>query len=365
MTGPSDWTPPDPALPQGWSQRQPPPFTSQPPFTPPGWRPPGKGPGVVPLRPLGLGEILDGAVTYIRQNPRATLGLSAIVIAISSALQLLPQFLMIDELADLLLADTTAGLEELMGALSGTLVATAIGGVIGALAGSVLTGMLAAVVGRAVLGRSASIGEAWRDVRPRLMRLLGLTLLVFLIFLGVTGVAALPIAGLIVAGTAPWLVVPVVLLLALAWAVVGVWLYVRLALAAPALILERAGVIGALRRSWTLIRGSFWRVLGILLLTVLIGTTVGLLLQTPFAIAGQVPIIVNPDPAGPGLKISLVIGALGGILAGTVVSPFSAGVTTLLYVDQRMRREGLDMTLHAAAGGTGEDQEQAASPWEP
>ena len=36
-------------------------------------------PGVVPLRPLGLGEILDGAVQTIRLNPKVMLGLSAIV----------------------------------------------------------------------------------------------------------------------------------------------------------------------------------------------------------------------------------------------------------------------------------------------
>ena len=32
---------------------------------------------LVPLRPLGIGEILDGAVTYIRRYPRPTLGIAA------------------------------------------------------------------------------------------------------------------------------------------------------------------------------------------------------------------------------------------------------------------------------------------------
>ena len=33
----------------------------------------------MPLRPLTLGEILDGAVQTIRQNPKVMLGLSAVV----------------------------------------------------------------------------------------------------------------------------------------------------------------------------------------------------------------------------------------------------------------------------------------------
>ena len=41
-------------------------------------------PGVIPLRPLGVGEILDGAISYIRANPGVTLGLSAVVITLTS-----------------------------------------------------------------------------------------------------------------------------------------------------------------------------------------------------------------------------------------------------------------------------------------
>jgi hypothetical protein len=51
--------------------------------------PPGQGgwnaapsPGGVPLRPLGLGDILNGAVTLARRNPAATFGLAAIVMTV-------------------------------------------------------------------------------------------------------------------------------------------------------------------------------------------------------------------------------------------------------------------------------------------
>ena len=46
----------------------------------------------------------------------------------------------------------------------------------------------------------------------------------------------------------------------------------------------------------------------------------------------------------------LVIGA---IAAGTVTRPITAGVTVLLYVDMRMRKEGLDLALRTASGTAG------------
>jgi hypothetical protein len=45
-----------------------------------------------------------------------------------------------------------------------------------------------------------------------------------------------------------------------------------------------------------------------------------------------------------------MVSTIGSILAGTLTYPFVAAVTVLLYVDLRMRREGLDLTLARAAG---------------
>ena len=36
-------------------------------------------PGIVPLRPLGLGDLYDGAFTAIRRNPKPMVGLAALV----------------------------------------------------------------------------------------------------------------------------------------------------------------------------------------------------------------------------------------------------------------------------------------------
>ena len=45
---------------------------------------------------------------------------------------------------------------------------------------------------------------------------------------------------------------------------------------------------------------------------------------------------------------------VGAGLASVLVAPFSSGVMALLYVDRRMRAEGLDVALQTATGtGTG------------
>jgi hypothetical protein len=105
-------------------------------------------------------------------------------------------------------------------------------------------------------------------------------------------------------------------------------------------VLENERPSQALARSWRLVRRSFWRVFGITLLAGIIVAIAGGILQLPFTFFGAVL------GSGTGGTVILVIGA---IAAGTVTRPITAGVTVLLYVDMRMRKEGLDLALRSAA----------------
>ncbi len=76
------------------------------------------------------------------------------------------------------------------------------------------------------------------------------------------------------------------------------------------------------------------------------------LLQLPFALfAGDGgPLSALSGEAAQSLTTrAVVLSALGTGVASTLVAPFTAGVTALLYVDRRMRAEGLDVALQAAA----------------
>ena len=142
----------------------------------------------------------------------------------------------------------------------------------------------------------------------------------------------------------------------LGWAVVGLWFWVRWGLAAPALLLEHLAVGAALRRSVALVKGSFWRVLGILLLTVVVVYFVMLAVGTPFSLLGN--LVIGLDSQGSGDLPSAgvffaqqAVASLGSVLGSVLALPFLASVTALIYIDLRMRREGLDVELHRAAAG--------------
>lgn len=323
--------------------------------TPPGWGQPRAAepkPGVVPLRPLGLGELLDGAVTLVRHYPRPVLGLSAVLAIIATALNVGLALTVLKPLIafDLSTVESggTASTQQVDGAVGGAILGSLGGALVSGLAMLVLTGIITVIAGRGVLGRPMTLGDAWAELRPRLWPLIGLSLLTTLLVYGSLAVAV-TVAAASLAAVGPWaalIAVPV----AMAGVCLAVYLYCRLALAPCALVLEKASVRTSLRRSGVLVRGSWWRVFGILLMAWVVAAVVGQVVQAPFVVFGMAPTLFG---GGGGLSSDpsrfLILSYIGAGIAQTVIAPFTAGVRALVYVDRRMRAEGLDVTLTAAA----------------
>lgn len=146
-----------------------------------------------------------------------------------------------------------------------------------------------------------------------------------------------PGAVLIGVGAAAESAAPVIVgvVVVLAGFVAMAGLRVLFALAYPIVMVERRGPVAALRRSWGLVRPSFWRVFGIVWLTAIIASVVGSVLSSPFSVVGALF----------GSYLQFVATAVGAILAGIVTTPLSANARTLLYYDGRIRREGLDLSV--------------------
>ena len=301
-------------------------------------------PGIVPLRPLTLGEIFDGSFGAVRSNPRVMIGVSAIVIAAATVLGLglgylvsgivTPYLVSVDE--SLAAGDPLFGdmVTAYFGVLSGAFVLM--------FAGPILNGILIASVSRSVIGHRASPSEVWAQVRSAVWPLIGFSFLSGLVALLVAGVWI----GLIVlaATVDPGLAVVVGLLGGLALVVGYVWFAVRILFIPPALVLEGQGFRSAVVRGWTLSRGSFWRILGIYLLASIAVGVVASLISQPLAFVGGIVLGATQSSAA-----FLGITALAQVLSGIVTTVFVASVTALLYIDVRMRREGLDVELAAAA----------------
>lgn len=119
-------------------------------------------------------------------------------------------------------------------------------------------------------------------------------------------------------------------------------------------MLEKSTVIKAFARSSKLVRGSWWRIFGITLLTGLIAFMVALMVVAPFQMIGIFAVGGGMDALEDGSAQTawgpLIFSGIGLIIAQTIIMPIQSGVTVLLYVDQRIRREGLDLELARAAG---------------
>ncbi|GGR68234.1 hypothetical protein GCM10010269_03860 [Streptomyces humidus] len=327
---------------------------------PPGWGgswggpPPAAKPGVIPLRPLGVGEILDGAVATMRTYWRTVLGISLTVAVITEVAVVLLQRLVLNGSTDTTaLGDPSATADEQLNAMGDAMRASGPLLLITLLGTITATALLTAVTSRAVLGRPVTLKEAGRDAGPQVPRLFGLIFVLVLIAAAAAAACLLPgiLVGAVGDGDAG---TPLLAFGILASFVLVLWLLVRFSLASPALMLEKQGIKKALGRSVKLTRGSWWRVFGIQLLALLISNIVSMIVVVPFALVGAA--LSDGGVSGmvqPGAEYGwtyLIVSGIGSVLGSMITFPIAAGVIVLLYIDQRIRREALDLDLARAAG---------------
>ncbi|WP_328771146.1 hypothetical protein [Streptomyces sp. NBC_00286] len=330
----------------------------------PGWGsgwggpPPAAKPGVIPLRPLGVGEILDGAVSTMRTHWRTVLGISLTVAVFTEILVVLLQgFVLEDAASSDTLNDPSASVGELTRALGDTLLGSSVIVLVSLLGTIVATALLTTVTSRAVLGKSVTTAEAWRDARPQLPKLFGLTFLLPLIGVAVVAIGTLPGALIAYAGGGDG-AVALAVLGGMAAGIVAIWLMVRFSLASPALMLEKQSIWKSVGRSAKLVRGSWWRVFGIQLLATIIANVVASIIVIPFtflaaALSGDgVNGLFTSGTADLGWTF-LIVSGIGAVIGSMLTFPITAGVAVLLYIDQRIRREALDLDLARAAGVQG------------
>jgi membrane-anchored glycerophosphoryl diester phosphodiesterase (GDPDase) len=181
-------------------------------------------------------------------------------------------------------------------------------------------------------------------------QLIGATLLVTLI---ITAVLAIPVTAGVVGGI---LVLgdlwgggsasgagALLILLAVAVGSVGAcWIAVRTLFVPACVVLEGQTVIASVRRGWDLSKGRFWPILGIYLLAAIVVNVISGVVATPVMVVAFLA-----EGLGP-LAVQ-VITVIASTLTLMVTLPFSAAVTALLYLDARIRSEGLDLALMRAA----------------
>jgi hypothetical protein len=289
----------------------------------------------IPFRPLSISEMLDGGIAGIRLFPRPVLLPSLAITAVIQVTGSVAAYLFMEPMSR---NETT---DVIMRSVGTQIALGAFGLVLSAFGIVLLAGLLGPVLGRGLFGMPTSLRGVWRDARPRLWRLVAVAMILTLVPLLGLALPVVPFAVFVAVDADPVAGLLSGVLGFPLGAVLMIWLYVLLVLAAPAVVMERETVGGALRRAWTLSKGRWWRTFGTLLLAIVVTVFMGFFaLRIPFLIV-QLIFFSGDGATVPALTVDTV----GRIVSWSVVLPFDAGVIALLYIDRRMRREGLDLEL--------------------
>lgn len=300
--------------------------------------------GIVPLRPLSLGEIYDGAFRSVRANPRVMFGFSALVVAGSCIIGGLLWYLLVPTLSSWLGSalpedsayDPYSGLETSASMLGVYALMPFL-----LLAGVILGGVLTVSVSRSVIGQKVSVSELW----SRYWRRVGLVVVAsILIGLGQVVAWALFFGLVVLAGTASaGLAVLLGVFGGIGLLVANVWFTIRILFVPPVLMLENLRFWESIGRAWRLTRGSFWRIFGIWLLAQVITYIASQILSVPLSLLSV--FFVSDMASGGFIALMTVTMAISYALPAV----FIAAVVALQYIDVRIRKEGLDVQLSRAA----------------
>ncbi|UOE44531.1 hypothetical protein [Agromyces larvae] len=320
------------------------------PGAPAGWTPPPK-PGLLPLRPLGFGTLLWAPFRTLRRNPAPTFGTGLLVqlaTVVATAAVVVPfMFILLDrtgsaagEDADTLFA----------GAVGGFLLLMLVPIAVSVVASALVQGVMVVEVATGTLGEKLGFGALWRRAARRIWPLIGWTLLL-------SAAVLLAVLSVVVVVVIAAMLGPVGLAVGVVFAIVaglglvalGAWLGVKTSLVPSIIVLEEAGIRRAVARSWRLTDGYFWRTLGVeLLVAVILSTASNVVVQPISFLGGMLSVLIDPTGTGSGAVVLIVLTVVSTVLSlliGAITLVVQSAVIAVIYLDLRMRKEGLDLEL--------------------
>ena len=317
----------------------------------PTWTPAPR-PGIIPLHPLTFGVILGRSFTALRQNPKVLLGFALVVqtlgLLLATAGIVAVGFATFGRLASI-----EPGTDEFTTVMAGSIAISGATALVLSLAGGALgvivQGIVVSEVAHAVVAEKQTLGMLWTRVKPAAWRLIGYTVLVALLVTVVVGVL---VTGFVLLSLAigPWTILLAVLL-GLSAIPLGLWLSTKLLLVPATLVLEHATIFGAIARSWRLTRGRFWSTLGIIVIISISFSVLAQVVSVPFSFltSGLSTIFTPTGAPEPGAIIAILAGSLLTqavlLLIQTIAMIVQSTAGALVYIDCRMRHEGLDLDL--------------------
>ncbi len=319
----------------------------------PAWTPASR-PGIIPLHPLTFGTILGRSFSALRQNPRVLLGFALCVQFIAYLVLILAvgavgwaSFSRLDTLRP--------GTDDFEAVLAGSIALTVVVALVLSLATGALSvivqGFVVSEVAHAAVAEKLTLGRLWQRVKPVAWRLVGYTFIVAFLVGAVVLVAGLAIFAL--AFAVPVVGILLTILVILATIPLALWLSTKLFVVPAAIVLEGASITGAIARSWRLTRGRFWSTLGIIVLISLVFGAIAQVVSLPFSfLTAGLGTVISPTGDSTATAVLTLIGSLILVEAVTLLIQavsivVQSTAAALVYIDCRMRHEGLDLDLLA------------------
>jgi hypothetical protein len=278
------------------------------------------------MRPLNLGETLDASIKIVRSRWRT---LATVMVVIALPIQV----------ANIIIIKLTTDVYQIGTSFSSTAdTATTYSD-----EGAYVAGQTA-MIALSILGYLLGIVACYRAVADT--------------YLGreTSARASLRYAGNRLGATL-WLTIVLVLgLLAgfLALFLPGIWLYIAWAVVYPVMLVEGTGGVGALKRSFTLVQTRWWATAGRMVVTFILVGVVTVVAGVVFLAPTE--LFIDDTSFG-----ALILEHTANLVVSLVTTPFVAAVTTLVYFDLRVRKEGFDLARLAEgpAGPTAFDPPSA------
>lgn len=265
------------------------------------------------LRPLSVGEMFDGAIRLYRTHFTTLIKIAAVVLGPIALIDVIATAAIGPvDMSTMLLVDPEANPMEVFEPLIPLYVVLTITSVLSFLGSTLVQGASISVLAHSYRGETID----WQtSLKTGARRLVPLVVATVLISLG-SGI------GLV------FCLVP------------GIYLFTMWSVTPAALVTERLGAIRAMGRSFDLVRGRFWPVLGALVLSYLLYIVVS-------QIIGGVASAITVVSALASDQFSFLPSVIGSAIVQVVAAPFVASMVTIIYFDLRVRKEGYDLELMA------------------
>ena len=298
------------------------------------------------LRPMSTGQVLDRTFSLYRQNFMLFFGIALLPPALVLLLQQMPW-----EPFRIFTSGLMPGATITPAQVGSLYLGLLLVGVVWLIGFAPAASATAFAVSAVHLGRKTSISESYGKLRGRLGRIFSLVFfIVTIVFLSylvlMTAAVMLMAAGAAIGallGTAGAVIGVGLGVLMMIGAMFGtIYLFLCFAVAIPACAIEDIKARAALKRSFHLTKGDRGRIFVICFLALISQYIIGLALVF-------VPTLLMVEMAGQQPLALRIVNAVASFLAGGLSGPIATVALSLVYYDERVRKEAFDLQMMMGA----------------